>query len=58
MKDKKRTTALANIVSKSLIDEFTADPSLEHLNVVKLFGRNGEDVTINDDEIRQFPSLQ
>lgn len=53
-----KSGGFVNVFSALLIHEFTADPGLQHLNVFKLFGRQGEHIAINDDEIRQFASLQ
>src|SRR5882724_4247357 len=47
-----------NIISVLLVDEFAADPCLQHLNIFELFRRNNEDVAINDDKIGQFADLQ
>src|SRR6266850_617683 len=33
-----------NIISVLLVDEFAADPCLQHLNIYELFRRNNEDV--------------
>jgi hypothetical protein len=46
MKGQKRTSVLEGAVSSLLVDQITADPSLQHLNVFKLFGLDGEDVTV------------
>ena len=45
------------VVSSLRINQL-ADPSLQHLYVFKLLGQNGEDVTVNNDEIGQFTNLQ
>src|SRR6266404_3755702 len=47
-----------NIISVLLVDEFAADPCLQHLNIFELFRRNNKDVAINDDKVRQFAGLQ
>src|SRR5690349_21454231 len=43
-----------SVSSAFLMNEFTVDPRLQDLNVFKLFGRNGEHITINGNKIRQF----
>ena len=45
------------VVSSLRINQL-ADPSLQHLYVFKLLGQNGEDVTVNNDEIGQFTNLR